>query len=241
MNKKFYRAVGIVISLLIVFLVAAFSAASAMHILERDFFPAYYNKKVREFNAENRTAQKGGVIFVGDSLTDGCDLSVYYPGLNAYNRGIGGDTAIGVLKRMDESIFDLEPQLIVILIGVNDLARGYSTQFLFDNLNKILTQIKERLPDAKVILQTLYPVNPEILPAVASLMPNINVVNTRIPFIISAFSGYRYVNVFDALIVSHQNKTLKPEYTTDGLHLSDAGYKAVAAVLRPVIDQLLAE
>lgn len=39
-----------------------------------------------------------------------------------HNRGIGGDTTDGVLRRMAESIWDLQPNKVFLLIGTNDLA-----------------------------------------------------------------------------------------------------------------------
>lgn len=35
---------------------------------------------------------------------------------------------VGVLRRMEASVFALEPRLVVLLIGVNDLSRGYSPE-----------------------------------------------------------------------------------------------------------------
>lgn len=45
------------------------------------------------------------------------------PRIRVYNRGIGGDVTDGLLERMDESIFDLEPKKVFINIGTNDISR----------------------------------------------------------------------------------------------------------------------
>ena len=81
--------------------------------------------KVEKMNDEE---EKNGIVFLGDSITDFCDLDTYYPGLNAVNRGIAGDMTVGVLRRMEASVFALEPRLVVLLIGVNDLSRGCSAE-----------------------------------------------------------------------------------------------------------------
>ena len=79
-----------------------------------------WKKKVNDFNEYNKCVNKGGIIFVGDSLTDNYNVYEYYKGYDVYNRGIGGDTTIGLLKRMNESVYDLKPSIVVLLIGIND-------------------------------------------------------------------------------------------------------------------------
>ena len=66
----------------------------------------YYDSKVVQFEAENKSIVPGetDVVFLGDSLTDGCDLSLYYPEYTTLNRGIGGDTTLGLEKRLDVSV-----------------------------------------------------------------------------------------------------------------------------------------
>ena len=95
---------------------------------------------------------KKDAIFVvaGDSVTD-CDrdflapfwkpeslgngyayflqaaLTGFYPELNVQvvNRGVGGDTSAQLLERWQEDVLDLRPDLISILIGVNDAWRHF--------------------------------------------------------------------------------------------------------------------
>lgn len=237
MKKK-----AVIIAICCVFFLAITVALSSdwdFNAAPSNTFSAYYNEKVCRFKAENKTAQKGGVVFVGDSLTDSCDLKKYYPDVNSCNRGISGDTVAGVLSRMDVSIFDMKPRVIVILIGINDLNRGFSAEYLVDGYNAILSQIKERLPDAKIILQTLYPMNAKILHSLEPAMDDVCAVNAQIPQIVEKYSGCRIADVYSSLVGA--DNMLKPEYTTDGLHLSAAGYRTVAAVLLPVINQTLAD
>jgi len=63
-----------------------------------------YNTACTSFRVENRFVKKGGIAFVGDSITDFCNLDTYYPGLKAVNRGISADTIEGILGRLDESM-----------------------------------------------------------------------------------------------------------------------------------------
>ena len=96
----------------------------------------YYISKVDNFRKENKTLPRGGVVFVGDSITDFCDLDKFYPGLNAVNRGIAGDVTYGVLRRMEESVYALAPELVVLLIGINDIARAHLPETTLENIRE---------------------------------------------------------------------------------------------------------
>lgn len=104
------------------------TAAGAMYYRFKNGRSVYYDFKVCQFEKMNDEEEKNGIVFLGDSITDFCDPDTYYPGLNAVNRGIAGDMTVGVLRRMEASVFALEPRLAVLLIGVNDLSRGYSPE-----------------------------------------------------------------------------------------------------------------
>ena len=81
----------------------------------------YAKLKKMQFTLCNGFTKKGKVVFVGDSLTQGCDLKKFYPTVDSVNRGIGGDTLQWLFLRTDCSIFNLKPKVIVFLMGINDL------------------------------------------------------------------------------------------------------------------------
>ena len=103
----------------------------------------YYNTKVASFEKENPTLSGADVVFLGDSLTDGCDLEKYYPEYSSVNRGISGDTTDGLLNRLKVSACDVDPKAVVLLIGVNDISSGVKPNELSDNYEKIITGLKE--------------------------------------------------------------------------------------------------
>ena len=100
----------------------------------------YYDRKCEAFKLENANFAHGQTVFIGDSLTDGCALDVFYPGLSTavYNRGIGGDSTAGVLKRLEFSLFDIKPSRIVLMIGINDINGMVPNSKILENYGKIL-------------------------------------------------------------------------------------------------------
>src|SRR5215813_9917482 len=65
------------------------------------------------------------VVFMGDSITDGWDaanMGGFFPGKPYVNRGISGQTTPQMLIRFRPDVIDLQPKVVVILAGTNDLA-----------------------------------------------------------------------------------------------------------------------
>ena len=81
----------------------------------------YYDSKVAEFVEENKTLQNVDVAFVGDSITDGYNLKYFYPEYITANRGISADTSFGLEDRIKVSVYDINPKVVVLLIGINNI------------------------------------------------------------------------------------------------------------------------
>ena len=81
--------------------------------------------KVRSYRALNRVAKKGQILFTGSSLMEQfpvAELAASHDlGKTVYNRGIGGTTTEDFLREIDTVLFDLEPSVVFINIGTNDI------------------------------------------------------------------------------------------------------------------------
>ena len=64
------------------------------------------------------------VVFMGDSITEGwhLDSPSGFPGKGYINRGISGQTTPQMLVRFRQDVIDLQPKVVVILAGTNDIA-----------------------------------------------------------------------------------------------------------------------
>lgn len=122
------------------------------------------------------------ILFQGDSITDagririGNNLGVgyvfiitawirrYYPHLKIeiINRGISGNTVIDLQSRWKEDCLDLQPDILTVLIGVNDCVNKISDQQYEQVYDELLTQVKQ-YTTAKIILMEpfLLEVKPE--------------------------------------------------------------------------------
>ena len=189
----------------------------------------YYNTKVSAFEEENKSYLAGEVdaVFLGDSLTDGCDLGVYYPGIVALNRGIGGDTTFGLERRLQVSVYDVEPRVVVMLIGANN----FST--MFENYEDILVGLGENLPDSEIVLVSLTSMGGNWGRNNELAAYN----NVKIRALAEKY-GYHYVDVYTPLL-NMETDEIYEEYTTDGGHLTTLGYEVLTGEIRPVVESLL--
>ena len=191
----------------------------------------YYNSKVERFEEENKSVVPGetDVVFLGDSLTDGCDLSLYYPEYTTLNRGIGADTTVGLEKRLDVSVYAVKPKVVVMLIGANNCST------MFDNYENILISLKENLPESKIILVSLTSMG-------GTWGKNNNLAafnNVKIKALAEKY-GYEFVDVYTPLLNFETNEIYE-EYTSDGGHLTHEGYLVLTGEIKAVINKVMTE
>lgn len=177
-----------------------------------------------------RPEAAGQVVFLGDSITEYCDLAAYYPGLNAVNQGVAGDTTGGMLERL-EQVYAVGPRTVVIQGGVNDLLSGYEVEQVVENLRAIVQSVHERLPGARVVVQSVYPVGEgEGL----YFTRRIQDVNARLAAMAEELD-YRYADVYAAL--QTEDGRLDGRCSDDGLHPNDAGYQAACPVVLAALER----
>jgi len=191
-----------------------------------------FDQKVKTFRKLNERARKGGIAFVGDSITQDFPVSEYFPGLDVYNRGIGGDTTVGLAKRLGESVFDLAPKTVVLLIGTNDLALLETTpEAVAERIAAIVGTIREKAPETKIILQAVYPVNPEVDPNTVGKRKNEDI--RTINSLLAKLPGVTFIDLTDVL--ADAKGYFDRKYTVEGLHMNQDGYAVVADAIRPLL------
>lgn len=187
--------------------------------------------KVESFKMTNKYNKKGGIVFLGDSITQAFNVYEYFSDNLVYNRGIGGDDTVSVFSRLDESVFDLEPSKVVILLGTNDLTH-FKEDTAFDIASRIELLIKSILKNsnAKIYLQSIYPVNMDMEGRTCEFRDNnlINDINSKLKEI----ENITYIDIHNKLL---DGNCLKEEYTFDGVHITDLAYDVISQELKKYI------
>lgn len=189
----------------------------------------YRDAKIKLYISENNEYDdyEVDVAFLGDSLTDGYDVKSYYPDYLVVNRGIGGDTTFDLENRLQVSLYDLKPKVIVMLIGANNF------KTMFDNYENILKGFQQHVPNSKVILLSLTSMSKE-------WGKNNNIAkenNIKIQQLAIKYN-YEFIDLYNPLLNPTTNEIYE-EYTTDGGHLTPKGYEVLTKCITPVIKQQL--
>lgn len=165
------------------------------------------------------------ILFMGDSITDGgrtnykdkTFLGANHPKIVAqklrqqfkdeefifYSTGVSGDTVLDQYFRLQEDCFDLKPDYIVMLLGVNDSWNGYKGREVFEKSYRLLLDAMIANTDAKIIL-----IQPYLLPADDAMQANCVIPNVN---------NYRgYVEEMGDVIC-----TLAAEYKLDIIYLAE--------------------
>lgn len=195
----------------------------ADHLVRQPEDPPYLSLhyRIRTFFFSVDPVPAHPVVFLGDSITYGADWKELFPYSPAVNRGIGGDTTLGLLKRMDQ-IIALKPSQIFLMIGTNDLCYNRPIPKIIANYRLILDRFREELPETTVYVQSVLPFNDRIFPA-RGLRNNdeIRELNDEIR---SLTIEYRYPYIDLDSVFTGPDGRLPVKYTSDGLHLSQTGY-----------------
>lgn len=191
--------------------------------------------KVEKFREANKSVKAGQIVFAGSSLMEMFPISKLLEEHGdetiIYNRGIGGFVSRELLEVLDVCVLDLKPSAVFINIGTNDLSdASIPVSRLMENYDKIISRIEAAVPDVKIYLMAYYPVNYE---AAAEDMKEclkvrsnekINAANAEIKKLAKKH-GQRYIDINANL--KDELGRLKAEYTIEGLHINEDGYRAI--------------
>lgn len=203
-----------------------------------EFMKKEQKDKIDKYRILNTYAKKGQILFTGSSLMEHFPVNELLMDMGLdfviYNRGVGGFTTEDMLKNMEEQVFGTEPSKIFINIGTNDIGKpGYTLDKLIKNYEKILMQIRDRLPESEVYLMAYYPVNEvDKVPQgewgkhMFDTRNNENLKHAnRAVKELAGKMRYQYIDVNEGL--TDNNGRLKQEFTLEGIHMYANGYRVI--------------
>ncbi len=193
-------------------------------------------------------------VFLGDSITAGYQQGPgnlpprYYPFTNMLestirmrlkdrgkekdiaieNRGMDGDSTSGMISRFAMSVSPEKPEYVVIMGGLNDLFTRVPDSDVYRNLVQ-LTQMSMEIGAEPIVLSTT-PVD-----GAHDFNSKVKDLNDRVRGYCME-NGVRFIDIFSELL---DDGVLAKEYSNDGVHLSDGGYKKIISVLAPLLLELV--
>jgi lysophospholipase L1-like esterase len=195
--------------------------------------------RYREANARLGPPRPGErrVVLFGDSITDAwIDRDpAFFRGRPYVDRGISGETTPQMLARFRQDVLALEPEVVVILAGTNDIAGNTGPITLETTRDNLITMVElARGPGVRVVLASLlpaldYPWRPGLAPA-----PKIMALNALIREY-AGRNGIVYLDYHTAM--ADEKGGMKPELSGDGVHPNEAGYAVMAPLAEEAIRQ----
>jgi lysophospholipase L1-like esterase len=154
------------------------------------------------------------------------------------NLCVSGSTTADVVRNQLERGVALNPDLVTIGIGINDIGHGLTLEQFSKNFDQILSTLKEKTHATIVVTN---------LPDISSAPRIPNSMRSQYQRQIDEFckrleeiASKHGVTIFDIYTITKQELPAHPEYfSADGFHPSDAGYELWATQMWPTLAQAI--
>jgi len=225
--KRSKNNILILFALLIVNLIHAQDLANIKYYHE-------LNSKLNKINSdENR------IVFMGNSITENWkNLDPdFFKNENYINRGISGETSPQILARFSSEVIELQPKIVIILAGINDIAQNMGPITIKEISKNIFAMVAlAKANGIKVILSSVLPAFD--FPWHSGLDPAEKIVELN-----AILKNYAlenevvYLNYYNKMV--DDKKGLIKAYTNDGVHPNKKGYEVMAPLVKEAIVRVL--
>ncbi len=194
--------------------------------------------RYRDDNAKLPPAEKGRVVFLGDSITDSWGRLPgavgFFPGKPYLNRGISGQTTPQMLVRFRQDVLALHPEAVVILAGTNDIAgnTGPSTLAMIEDNYTSMVQLAKA--------EHIRPIMASVLPAIdygwhhgVEPAPKIRDLNSWLREFCHQ-QEIPYLDYYSSMV--GPDGGMKPGLSKDGVHPTAEGYAIMAPLAEKAIE-----
>lgn len=197
-------------------------------------YSTFYEQRATLF--EELPVTSKDIIFLGNSITNGCEWWELFQNKHVKNRGISGDICMGVYDRLDP-IVKGKPAKIFLLIGINNVSRGASADTIVSEIGMIIRKIKKESPKTKLYLQSVLPVNDcyGMFEGHTSRWQVVEQINNLLQPLAQK-EGATYIDLYTHFVDGDTGK-MNPQYTNDGVHLLGRGYLLWRDIVKPYVDE----
>ena len=197
--------------------------------------------KYREDNAKLALASssENRIVFMGNSITEGWKTfhPEFFSGKPYINRGISGQTTPQMLLRFRADVINLNPELVIILAGTNDIAGNTGPSSIEMIAHNIISMAElAMINDIKIILCSVLPVYDYTWKPGLNPVRKISALNEIIRDY-AQNNGIMYLDYYSSMV--DDRKGLTEDYTYDGVHPNKLGYIIMESLLETVIDVTL--
>ena len=189
---------------------------------------------------KSSTSNMKKIVLIGDSITEswkGYSPEFFTENPYLINKGVGGETTPQILDRFNSDVVSLEPEFVIILAGINDIAQNTGYISVSETFTNIVSMVEianshnispilcSVLPASKIVWK------PEIKSADLVIELNEKLKKHCIE------NNMVYVDYFSSMV--GEKKELRSDLTYDGVHPDKKGYLIMEKILLETIQKKL--
>ncbi len=179
---------------------------------------------------DKKASAVGGVVFVGSSSIRLWDLTNYFPGVRALNRGFGGSTIPDSVRHADLLVIRHKPARVIFYAGDNDIANGRTPRQVADDYKAFVTKVQAALPATRI---AFIGIKPSIQRW--ALVSKVRAANALVRNYAATDDRLGFVDV-DGPMLGWDERPRKDLFVADGLHMTAKGYELWTALVRPFVE-----
>jgi len=188
-----------------------------------------YESQVEKLKSSKLTSET--TLFLGNSLVVGFDLEkLPFP---SQKWAIGGDVLDGLVWRLELLKKSESPKNVVINLGVNDIINGFG--FKIEKIQNFVSEAKKAHPKTTFWVMSMSPENLEWGTFTNPTQIQKKIIDSNIR--LKKFCNAEKIGYIDVYSLLQEDYKLKPEYTTDGLHLTQKGYEQWVLAVVKALDE----
>lgn len=197
----------------------------------------HFNEKLSEIS--RREYDKEQIVLLGDCVIENLDIERYFDDMTIYNNGISGDTTISLKDTLYKRAIKYKPSKLFISIGSNDFGfDNRAVKEVYNNIIEIIKEIKKRSKKTEIYLLTVVSVNPANDDFINREFVDSRD-NSEITMLNYYLKNYAIRNKIKFVDINKYLKNdfdqLNLEYSIDGFHLNDTGYRLIANLFKQYV------
>ena len=183
-------------------------------------------KAFEELDKQNPPAP-GAVLFVGSASIQGWNsLAKDFPDLKVIQRGFRGSELSDIVFFTDRIVLPYNPRTIVLYAGDNDINAGKTPEQVYSAFVQFVDQVRQKLPRTRIAFISIKP-----SPSRMKYIEQIRKANLLINGYCVTTKGLTFIDTFTPMLGPDGNPK-KELFLDDDMHLSEAGYKLWAPIVR---------
>ena len=186
-----------------------------------------------EKSIENQKDLIDPIVFYGSStirLWKG--MKNDFNGLNVINLGFGGALIKDLSKNFSRLFRKINPSVVVLYLGGNDLTLGYSAEKIVKKIRKFLELVFKNYPNIKIINMSIKPSFERI-----NDIKKIEKINSLMTAESSRNKSLIQLNFYEKII--NKGVINQSLYLRDGLHFNDLGYKILVNEVKLALKNII--